>query len=164
MSWTPFGIDRCGPELWRQGADQLVGWPSESTRDIAQHSLFPIYEEQDGSTINDSMFNYSLQSTSVPPLFDYTQAPVAFQTTGTGPSSEMANVMLTGCYQYDGRPIQNADQRPILDQSLMHTNVDQSGCMYQMPMPEVHNISPKRPNAQYCLLTLSSSSASLTIS
>ena len=161
MSWAPFDIDRCAPELWRQGTDQLVGWPLESTRNIAQDSLFPIYEEQDSSTINHLMFNHSLQPTSVPPLFDYTQAPVAFQT-GTGTSSEMANVMLSGCYQFEGRPIQNADQCPILDQSLMH-NVDHSGCIYQMLMPEVHNISPRKPKAWYFLRTLSSSSASLTI-
>lgn len=161
MSCTPFGIDRLEPELWKQGDDQLVGWPSESTRDIAQHSLFPIYEGQDNSTMNHLLFNYSLQPTSVPPLFDYTQAPVAFQT-GTGTSSEMANVMLSGCYQFEGRPIQNADQCPVLDRSLMH-NVDQSGCIYQMPMPEFHNISPRKPRAWYFLLTLSSSSASLTI-
>lgn len=161
MSWTLFDIDRCAPELWRQGADQLVGWPLESTRDIAQHSLFPIYEEQDSSTINHLLFNHSLQPTSVPPLFDYTQAPVVFQA-DTGTSSEMANVMLSGCYQHDGRPLQNAYQCPILDQSLMH-NVDQSVCIYQMPMPEVHNISPRKPKAWYCLLILLSSSASLTI-
>lgn len=162
MSWTPFEIDRCAPELWRQGADQLVGWPLASTRNIAQDSLFPIYEEQDSSTINHLMFNHSLQPISVPPQFDYTRAPVAFQT-GTGTSSEMANVMLSGCYQYNGRPIQNADQCPILDQSLMHTNVDQSDCTYKLPMPEFQDISPKNTRPWYCLLTLSFSSASLTI-
>lgn len=162
MLWTPFDIDRCAPELWRQGADQLVGWPLESTRDIAQHSLFPIYEEQDSSTINHLLFNHSLQPTSVPPLLDYTQAVVAFQA-DTGRSSEMANAMLSGYYEFDGRSIQNAEQRPILHQSPMHTNVDQSGCIYQMPMPEVHNISGKKPKAWYCLHTLFTSSASLTI-
>ncbi|OJZ85598.1 hypothetical protein ASPFODRAFT_33261 [Aspergillus luchuensis CBS 106.47] len=162
MSWTPFDIDRCAPELWRQGADQLVRLPLESTRDIAQHSLFPIYEEQDSSTINHLLFNHSLQPTSVPPLLDYTQAPVAFQA-DTGRSSEMANAMLSGYYEYDGRSIQNADQRPTLDQSPMHINVDQSDCIYRMLIPEVHNISGKNPKAWYCLLTLLSSSASLTI-
>ncbi|KAJ6080162.1 hypothetical protein N7467_009915 [Penicillium canescens] len=82
-------------------------------------------------------------------------APVAFQA-DMETSSEMTNDMLSGCYQYDGKPIQNGDQRPMLDHPALHTNVDQSGYTYQMPIPEVQDVSPKNIKPWYCLLTLSS--------